>query len=91
MRKWTDRGTLSLDYRDAELHVECKLIVHHFLDCTDADGNRGVMRTLIDDFTILAVTDADGNAVEVTPELRESITKAMTDAGWRFDELMSEI
>lgn len=50
--------------------------VHYHVDKyfgADADGNRGEVRTIIDDVIDVNVYDMDGNDVEITSPQRETV------------------
>lgn len=46
----------------------------------DADGNRGIEKSFIDDFEVTRVVDSEGKEVEITPEIKDAV-------GWSLDDL----
>jgi hypothetical protein len=70
---WKDEDTDGeIVYRDFEAEVELD-IVNDSDYGADADGNRGVSISYVDNFEIISVTDEDGKSVEIDETMYDII------------------
>jgi len=82
-RKWTVTKQLEFLYGPDDKEYTADLTITIVSDNnygSDADGNRGVYREDIDDYTIDSVADENGKSVEITDEIRSAIDDAFDKA-----------
>lgn len=81
-RSWKKTLNLTVcDEHDRKLEVDVEVDVYYESNYgADADGNRGMPMTFIQDFNIGEIHDQQGNKVEMTSVLYKSIVDAMNEA-----------
>jgi len=78
-RKWVVTKELEFLYGPNDEEYTANLTITIVSDPNygaDADGNRGVYREDIDDYTINSVADENGKDVEITDEIRSAVDDA---------------
>ena len=77
MSKWTTDKTVSFNVEDDDFEADVSIKFVRSMYGEDADGNRGEMRTELDDYEITEVRDGNGKVVELTDKLEDLISEAV--------------
>jgi hypothetical protein len=73
MRNWESWKTIHFTLDDCDYTAEVILRCHEEMWGQDADGNRGILRSFIDDVEILEVIDGGGRNVTITDDMEDAI------------------
>jgi hypothetical protein len=89
MKRWKIHKNIKFTLNDWEYSAEVTLFLHREVYGEDADGNRGCLRTFLDDVEILHVEDIYGlEVLKITEEMTEAIIDVTYNCD--FDSLYQE-